>query len=1070
MDIIIKKIIISIQEEDLFNSSINIEYLKLLYKKKDLNISLNKFIVKTNPTSNIILYMFRLNPTFLSQYKNSLSFEKENNNGNILNNELEKNNNNDNNSWNISNKFNFDKLFNDILNGFNYKIDIFSFIFHSYSLIIFLNINNISGNKIKENNYIYNSFENWNFVINYLNDSYEKTNKKVIENIKKTIIIYDLKSILIKGQMKSVYFNTDLKEIFEIWENISFLFNQSDSPLKFDFQIDDLVLASDKFIYSISNMLIRNFVNDIVIKDNFFIKLYEFKMCNNENIKMIYEKEIDINYILSSKNEDNIIINCNNVNCKLCQNDISYILIDFDLPENENDYKKFKTSDININDKNKLFDFQNTNEDSKNNLNFKTKSSMEEYQKEINKKFSITAKINIPILKLSFCLNENFNKIAEFSIESTKIKIKSITNEDIFDKRIWREISYSLFLNKLKFKYFYDENNEFNILKKRRIYLNDNKNKNQYNKENQENQAEIFYDKNNGYTININQNEVNVRIDSLLNLFYYFKGALPIEELLEQIKSNNNRKNKSNNYQINFNKSQFQLSTSLDGQENLYLDIDQLIFIYESYDGELPFGNYTLKLNQLFTNIVSNNRSRKLFFTEHNFLDIQINYNEEIFSPNIIMNMLKIDLSYRDFISFLRVYLLNVKMFDIGSKKEEYYLKNLEIIKKYQIEKIKKYKFNKSQKDINKLDNIDIFSYLAKKNNKVIFTGELCFQKLDITLIDNSKERYHPFMNIVNNNIHLIINPDKLKELNFSLIIYSYNYISCIWEPTLENTKIKFRDEYQNSKGKKTNSINISIEELKINLSDMAISFTLLTFNNWIKNLEEKKKQFEMEGEIISNNNIQTKTNQPKKISKITNNQLINYTGIEMVIIHNDKKINCPTFKKIELEYNNDFNQSKKHITLIYDKSHQFEIPIDKIVTLRHIIDNNISIISENSLSENRSIITSLYSPVIFKNKTYLLLQINIKNYLYGNISLNLYPDTIIGMPLSLVNEDTFFNFNLINNSNKNENNEDLNENYSQNFNLKSILNSKTDLLYKSEINFVNKFLVMKLDHKIRNV
>ena len=405
MDIIIKKIIISIQEEDLFNSSINIEYLKLLYKKKDLNISLNKFIVKTNPSSNIILYMFRLNPTFLSQYKNSLSFEKENNNGNILNNELEKNNNNDNNNWNISNKFNFDKLFNDILNGFNYKIDIFSFIFHSYSLIIFLNINNISGNKIKENNYIYNSFENWNFVINYLNDSYEKTNKKVIENIKKTIIIYDLKSILIKGQMKSVYFNTDLKEIFEIWENISFLFNQSDSPLKFDFQIDDLVLTSDKFIYSISNMLIRNFVNDIVIKDNFFIKLYEFKMCNNENIKMIYEKEIDINYILSSKNEDNIIINCNNVNCKLCQNDISYILIDFDLPENENDYKKFKTSDININDKNKLFDFQNTNEDSKNNLNFKTKSSMEEYQKEINKKFSITAKINIPILKLSFCLN-----------------------------------------------------------------------------------------------------------------------------------------------------------------------------------------------------------------------------------------------------------------------------------------------------------------------------------------------------------------------------------------------------------------------------------------------------------------------------------------------------------------------------------------------------------------------------------------------------------------------------------------------------------------------------------------
>ena len=64
----------------------------------------------------------------------------------------------------------------------------------------------------------------------------------------------------------------------------------------------------------------------------------------------------------------------------------------------------------------------------------------------------------------------------------------------------------------------------------------------------------------------------------------------------------------------------------------------------------------------------------------------------------------------------------------------------------------------------------------------------------------------------------------------------------------------------------------------------MAISFTLLTFSNWINKLEEKKKQFEEENENLSNNTIQIKTDtgkkEQKKLSKITNNQVINYSGI----------------------------------------------------------------------------------------------------------------------------------------------------------------------------------------------
>ena len=57
-----------------------------------------------------------------------------------------------------------------------------------------------------------------------------------------------------------------------------------------------------------------------------------------------------------------------------------------------------------------------------------------------------------------------FNKISEFVIQSSKIKINFKKNENIIDSKSWWDMNYSLFLNNLHFKYFYLENkNEFNI-------------------------------------------------------------------------------------------------------------------------------------------------------------------------------------------------------------------------------------------------------------------------------------------------------------------------------------------------------------------------------------------------------------------------------------------------------------------------------------------------------------------------------------------------------------------------------------------------------------------------------
>ena len=94
-----------------------------------------------------------------------------------------------------------------------------------------------------------------------------------------------------------------------------------------------------------------------------------------------------------------------------------------------------------------------------------------------------------------------------------------------------------------------------------------------------------------------------------------------------------------------------------------------------------------------------------------------------------------------------------------------------------------------------------------------------------------------------------------------------------------------------------SNKYKAEINNININLSDMAISFTLLTLNNWIDKFEKKKKKFQFEK--INNKQFITKQ-EPNEVSKITNNQVINYTGVEFKIIHNGKMIVCPPIVKLK--------------------------------------------------------------------------------------------------------------------------------------------------------------------------
>ena len=1053
LDIKINKINIQImEEEENYQSSLVIDQFKFLYKNKNLDVNLNKIAITSNLMSTMILYFIDFESPLLSKYLKLVNLKKDNLNG--VNNE--NNNNVVNNSLEIKNEFNYGKLLKEILNKFKIQINRFVFVFQANNLIISLNLNEVGCFKLrlKEQDLICVTLNNWNLDMQSSKFGFKTI--KIIENNKRTKMKYEIDSEIIKGKMESVYLKTNLNEAMEIWENLSFLIKQINMDIilcKMEVIVDDFILNFDQFKYIISNITFSNFIIGSNKNDTFFLKFLEFQMINSNNVQIIYEKELNIDYVLRSSIQNDIIIKCNNdVDIKISQNDISFLIMCIKLPEkSEEEIKLLGQSNKNLLPQKNKFDL----------LKFEDKND------NIKKKFELSIDIIIPKLKLCFCLNDNYNKVAEFSIESSQIKSQTTFFEDVSNERLWNDLSYSLLLGKLNFKYFSGENNEIIILTKRKINIDDDRTKNGIREDNK-NQVEIICE-NNRYTVNINQNEVNVRIDSLLCIYYYFKGAIPIDTVIDNLEQIDFKINKDQNkgandfqFQINFNESKFQLNTSLDGKEVLYLDIKEFNIIYRcDSNGEIPYGNYMISLNNISTNIASSNNLRYLFSTDKDFLRIKIKFSENLFSSIILMDDLIINLSYTDILSFLKAYSLNFKLYKLSLEKSGEYLKNLELIKQNKInENIEK------KTDIKENSKITPNNFMKRKN-EISYAGDFTFKKLDIILIDNSKGSYHPFMNIIIKEINFVLNPDMSFESILSLCLFSYNYISCIWEPTLEKTLVEINNKSKHEKTGQNRIMKFILDKLNINLSDMAISFTLLAFNNWLKNLEKEKKKLEDE-QILNFEQFQTKTGEPKNLSKITNNKVINYTGKEMAIIHNEKEIKCKPLEEVELDYINEYNKSKnspKHITLIYDDEHKFEIPIEKLVTLRHTINNDLWIVSENSISENRSINISLYSPIIFRNKSMYSLLIKVSNPKKKDEFLVLQPNHTVGLPLAFIQKDTNFMFKLIDVEIDDEKKIE-NDDYSKIFNLGKLSQSK----YREKIKFKNKILIMNYDNDITNI
>ena len=914
----------------------------------------------------------------------------------------------------------------DPLNKFNFNGKDIIIELKSDKPLISLNLNNIKLYKNEDNKNINLLVDFW--IIKDIRSESKNKNNIIIKSDKLCTIKYEIFHNFIQVEMDSIFSDINIIDLKEIYNNISFLIKENKEDIqqkkeefyKFELNITNFRYELlDKYNVQISKINIHD-SNEKGNKYpiNFF-KLEELVINNINEKKLLNSKQLDINYISSSEEGNIINFNCNEIFINLSKNDFSFLTNSLKSNQDQNTISINSIVVKNNNNEKVLAstekDIQKNSEEKYNNSNIIINASSNEPEKQ-------PLKINICLLKidLSFCKNDNYEKIIELSM--TKFNINSIIREIFISK----DFDCNLTIGNMDFIYYDEIYSEIvNVLSKRK-------------KELTENQVEFKYS-NNNTEININNNEINLRIDSFLIIYYYFVGNESFKKTYKKIKENFDIKKY---FKISILNSRFKLITSFEGKENLFLDINTFNINYDNHNFIFPYGDYDLFLDRISSDIILKNETRKLFETGQNVVKINLKYYEKSNSINLEFGNLIINLSYRDLVSFIRVYELNLKLINSSMNKinsnANDFEKQKEIISEHK-EKIHE------QKEISK--NIET-------------SGAFSLENLNITLIDNSKGSYQPFLNFNIKDLFLSFSQEKAFTSRFSFRFSTYNYIACFWEPAIEKLDINSNGSYTDN-----GRIKIVINNLLMNISDMAYSFTLIIFNNWLTKLDIKTKKFkqkEIKFNRLPSKKIKEKS---KKSTKITNNQLINYTGTNLSLIHNGKKIECSPLQKIELD-NSNTNEIKdlkktQYMTLIYDKKNKFEIPLGKIVTLTHKINDKLFILSENTLSESKTINISLYSPFIIKNKTPFSIKIQIINKVFGNQDIILKPNEICGLPLSLNIPTISICFFL------EESKQFSDQNKSETYSLSEILNTNN---FKKKLNFSTKSFTMQMFKKFKIV
>ena len=892
-------------------------------------------------------------------------------------------------------------------------------------------LNRTFGEK-QENDF---KFSTENIAFNYVNSKNDKNIINILDMKEKTNIIYEFmkKNLSIKSKNPKINLNNDLlKKMTESFDlsidkkPFKALLKRNEAML----DLSNVTIFFNKFMLNIANVIAQNNAKFTTNSVQATINKFNIRRSDNKNgYAILKEKEFKLNYNHPTKGERFLKVLTNDINIMISQEDLYYFIlyiasIYFDT--------KAKT---NISGNQKLL------------LSKK------------NDKLNIL--LELPKVNICLCKNNNFEKFGDLFIMNSKFSINSYykakNNININDSLLieyQKHTDFSMLIQKILFKYIDMNNNEIFLLKSSNN--NDSQNLNHVKIEIKNKQA-IY--------VNIYKNLVTLTGDSIYFLYYYFSKAIPLKEIREKARQSKfgYKLSKIVLMSFNFDDTRFVIPSSIDIKENLCLNIDKFLVLYNSINqSKFPFGSFQIKLSSMSGILSSNHISRKLFYTKNEFLFVTVNYFGNNLDLKVNLDTFIMNLSYTDFATFVQIYYLN----KILAAKEEKLLNQYKNMKEMtQYEYLSKLDYNTFA--LRKSQSYNFVQVQNVTEKSLLFSGNFIFENFNITLIDNSSGSYYPFAKLEINNINLECKQDNTITSYFSILLSSYNYISSVWEPTIEKLFIHFSYEEKNEY--KSKNIKFELDRMNINISDMSISFTLSSLNNWINKLVEEQKFFKVNEKEIASNNlkaIKRSSTITKEVSKITNNKLINYTGVNIFIKYVNKAYTCEPYKHIELEYINEWDINKlgpKQISLALDSNNTYAIPIEKLCTRLHKINNSVYIVSENVLSKDHKININIYSPIIFKNKSLYKLKVNIFNQNKGKGQYFLHENSVLGLPLTYYEPNTFFNFSLVDQGNMTSNNYSIEE-------IVNINQNNNNQTYKKNIIINNTILLMNLSYKIPNV
>ena len=998
--------------------------LSLKYENKNLILNIEKIEGNVDYLSDIILYILDFKSKDFDQYE-KLIFKNIKKKEEVMKN---KNTNIKNNASQITTSYNI--KMNDILSNLNLEIGIITFGIKIEENTIYANIYVITGkNDSNELNIITISTNNINLYIEK-----KKINEKynILNLNKQTLIDYNLTTELFKVKLDSPILSIFIPIFSCILNDLDYLLNQIDWTViicKIQMEIFNSSCKINVFHILINYIYISNF--DGKTTDSFFLKTKDLIIRNEKNANILEQEELDIKYSMKSKIEDFLGIKLNQLKTNISKNDIKNYHYLLDSNKKSEDKMNLKGSNIDENRKNEILE---------------------------QKEFCLVVEGNIKNINLGFCLDD-YTKKVDFNLNQINISLKKGTMKIEGNNTLQAIFDYKIIFDKINLKYYDENKKEIIVLN----YLREIKKTIKANI-NQEiiNQVEII-SQNNNISMNFNRNNINLRLDCFLYLYNFFDTLLPSSK--KSIKNNDhfffndildiqdeNEKSfiDNLNIQINLNKTKFHIQTSFDSSENLYINFDNFIFSINSLK------DINIKLDSISSSFISQKQKRELFHTKNDFLLIKCTLtNKKILDMDSHLNTIVINLSYQDLISFFRCYLINKIL-----------LQKIDSIIKNQPKQNLKTNINDNLKQRNSMLNSVITIIDSQK--KSFIRLKLHLKNLFFTLVDNSSLNYQPFLNGSLINMELNYNQINTLEFSYKFLLSSYNYISCIWEPILEDIFIKTKYDFSFDKKESENNIIIDIDEINMNLSDMAISLILNILQNWNKKFIEDQKNYSNIKVINSNktgikiklnSNSEDKNNEIK--TKMSNTSIINNTGMDLKIKYNKVEYKLAIDSKIDLEYIPDWNADvfgPKQILLLFDNNKVFKILFEKLDKYEFHLEQNYTLIAENTLSKDRHINITIYSPIIIKNKTSENIQIKLENSKVGNYFYLLKPNSIMGINYSYYNQNTTFSLNLI----------DKNKNKLDNkFHLKDMIESDE---FSHNFLIGGKFFYIKLIRKLNNL